>query len=330
MADRIRWGIIGTGNIASKFATGLQSVPDAELLAVGSRSQVTANAFGDEFKVERRYATYDDLANDPDVDAVYISTPHPYHYANTMLCIEAGKAVLCEKPFALNAVEAGTMIAAARAKGVFLMEAMWTRFTPPFREIKDRLNNGELGDLLRLQSSFGFRIKYDPEHRLFAPKLGGGALLDLGIYPVSLASFVFEQQPSRIDSAVRMAPTGVDEYFSLLCTYDNGYIAELSGGTQTPTIVDSLISGTEGMIHILPQWFVPMDGYVIYDANKKPQHHKPEFVGNGYNYEAQEVGRCLREGLKESSVMPLDETLTIMHTLDNIRAGWGLKYPGEA
>ncbi len=327
MADVIRWGIIGSGNIASQFARGLQSVPDAELLAIGSRAQASADEFGDEFNIPRRYPTYEQLAHDPDVDAIYISTPHPFHYANAMLCIEAGKAVLCEKPFALNAREATEMIAAARAKGTFLMEAMWTRFIPAFREVKARIDDGEIGDLQRIRAAFGFRTEYDPQHRLFSPKLGGGALLDVGIYPISLASYYFGQ-PSRIDSAVRFAPTGVDEYAALICTYDSGYIAELATATRTEMINDAEIGGTEGVIRILPPWFVPQNGYIVHKGDSE-QHYQPEFVGNGYNYEAQEVARCLREGLLESPVITLDETLAIMQTLDNIREGWGLKYPSE-
>jgi predicted dehydrogenase len=175
--DTIRWGILGTGNIARQFARGLAALPDAELVAVGSRSAASAAAFADEFGAARRYASYEELAHDDGVDAVYISTPHPLHHDNTLLCLNAGRAVLCEKPFAINAAEARAMVAAARAKGLFLMEAMWTRFLPLHTQLWELLQAGAIGEVERLEADFGFYHPFDPAHRLFDPQLGGGALL---------------------------------------------------------------------------------------------------------------------------------------------------------
>ncbi|MFN8568711.1 MAG: Gfo/Idh/MocA family oxidoreductase [Kouleothrix sp.] len=187
----IRWGILGTGSIAGQFARGLAALDDAKLVAVGSRTAAAAAGFAQRVGAERAHGSYAELAHDPQVDAIYIATPHPLHHANTLLCLGAGKAVLCEKPFAINAGEAAAMIDAARARGLFLMEAMWTRFLPHMLRLRELLAAGVIGELRMLQADFGFRTEFNPHSRLFDPALGGGALLDVGIYPVSLASMLW-------------------------------------------------------------------------------------------------------------------------------------------
>lgn len=327
MAEKIRWGILGTGNIASQFARGLAVLPDAQLLAVGSRSQASADAFGDMFSVERRYTAYEALANDPDIDAVYVGTPHVFHRENTLLCLRHGKAVLCEKPFAINANEAQEMIDFAREHKVFLMEAMWTRYMPIFVHLRDLLAQQVIGDVRMIHIDFGFRARFNPEHRLFKPELGGGALLDVGIYPVSLASMVLGQ-PERIASLAHLGETGVDENSAMLFGYPDGALAVLSTAIRTSTPHVAILNGTEGRITIHSRWWIP-SRMTVEIFGKEAREIEMPYTGNGYNYEADEVARCLRAGLLESDVMPLDETLAIMRTMDEIRAQWGLKYPVE-
>ena len=194
----LRWGILGTGNIANKFANGLRAVPGAELAAVGSRSAATAEAFAKEHGARRAHATYEALAHDPEADAIYIATPHVLHHENTLACIAGAKAVLCEKPFAMNAREAEEMVAAARAAGTFLCEAMWTRFLPGTRRVRELLTSGAIGEPRQLECDFGFRTDFRPEGRLFNPDLGGGALLDVGVYCVAYARMVFGSAPEEI------------------------------------------------------------------------------------------------------------------------------------
>lgn len=323
----IRWGILGTGSIATKFATGLGFLPDAELVAVGSRSQEGADRFGAQFGIPRCHASYAALANDPDVDVVYISTPHPFHKANTILCLEAGKAVLCEKPFALNAAEAEAMVATARRRGVFLMEAMWSRYYPAQVRARELLAAGAIGEPQILNADLGFQAKFNPAGRLFDPALGGGALLDVGVYPVSLASMIFGA-PNDVTSRAHLGATGVDERAAMILAYDGGRFAVLYTATRTNTPHEATILGSEGILRIGRDWHKP-DRLILSKPGQPDETIDLPFEGNGYNYEATEVMACLRAGKLESATMPLDETIAIIGTLDTIRAQWCLRYPGE-
>ncbi|KAB8143359.1 Gfo/Idh/MocA family oxidoreductase [Chloroflexia bacterium SDU3-3] len=325
--QKIRWGILSTGNIAEQFARGLAVLDDAELVAVGSRSQESADRFGDTFNVPHRHATYEDLASDPDVDVIYVGTPHPFHAENTLLCLRAGKAVLCEKPFAMNAAEAEAMIGEARARGLFLMEAMWTRFLPHIVKLRELLAQGAIGEVQMMTGNFGFRTEFDPKSRMFAPELGGGGLLDVGIYPISLASMLFGA-PQSVVSQVRLGSTGVDEQAAAIFRYASGAMASVAFATRTELVSEAWIYGTTGRIHVRPPWWGPST-ITLYQNGQPEQQIAPEQVGNGYNYEAAEVAACLRAGKLESDVISLDETLAIMRTMDTIRAEWGLRYPGE-
>jgi predicted dehydrogenase len=244
-----------------------------------------------------------------------------------MLCLDAGKAVICEKPFAMNAGQAQEMIDLARAKKVFLMEAMWTRYFPVMARVRELLAEETIGDVSLVQCDFGFRTNFNPQHRLFAPPLGGGALLDVGIYPTSFASMVLGK-PETVTGMARMGETGVDEDTALLFKYADGALAQLSCAIRTETPQIAVINGTKGRITVHRRWWKP-EALTLEIHGQDAQVIDLPPTGNGYNYEAAEVGRCLRAGLLESEVMPLDETLTIMHTLDEIRAQWGLTYPME-
>lgn len=321
----VRWGILGTGNIAQLFGTALHSLDDAEIAAVGSRTRASAEQFGDRFGIPRRYGSYAALAEDPDVDVVYIATPHALHMENTILCLNSGKAVLCEKPFAINRAQAAEMIRVARERNRFLMEAMWTRFIPTVRQAMDWIGAGEIGDVRMVQASFGFR---DDTPALFDPALGGGSLLDVGVYPVTLAHLAFGGQPSRIETMARLGRNGVDEQAAVLLGYTNGGIAVLSSAIQTQTPTDAYILGTNGMIR-LHDTFWNATQVSLLRPDETPQIISLPHDCNGYEYEAREAQACLRAGRLESTIMPYRITLEIMETLDAIRAKWGLKYPME-
>ncbi len=327
MADRTRWGIVGTGKIAKLFAPALKALPDAELVAVGSRTRDGADAFGDAYGVPRRHASYEDLAADADVDVVYVATPHPFHKDNTLLCLRAGKAVLCEKPFAVNAAEAREMVACARRKGLFLMEAMWTRFLPVIRRVGEWVAAELIGKARVLTADFGYRCPGDPRSRAMAPELAGGGLLDVGVYPISLAYMLFGR-PIGATGLAHLGPTGVDEQAGLVLSWPGGEIALLACAVRTTTAHVARIDGTAGRIEV-PDFWHATKATLWRDRHAPQTFERPHFC-NGYEYEAQEVMECLRAGGTESRVMPLDESLAIMETLDALRAQWGLRYPMEA
>ncbi len=327
MSAPVRWGILGPGSIAHKFAAGLQSAPDGQLVAVGSRDQLRADAFADHYGAPNRHASYEDLVADPDIDAIYVATPHPFHKDASILCLEAGKAVLCEKPFTINAAEAEAVVAVARTKGVFLMEAMWSRYLPVMAQVRQWLAEDAIGEPLVVSADFGFRANVNPEGRLFSPALGGGALLDIGIYVVSFAAMVLGAQPDRITAAAHLGETGVDEQTGVVLGYPGGGIATLSCAVRASTPHEARITGSKGTIALDPSWWKGEGATLKADGHEE----RVELVleGNGYNYEAREVARCLAAGELESPVMPLDETVALMRILDEIRAQIGLKYPME-
>ena len=327
MADKMRWGIIGTGKIAKAFATGLTVLPGAELVAVGSRTAKSANEFADIFGVPHRHASYESLANDPNVDVIYVATPNTLHKENSLLCLQAGKAVLCEKPFAINAAEAEAVIQLARAKELFLMEAMWTRFIPLVGKVRQLLADRVIGDLQMLVADLGFWADFDPLHRIFNPQLGGGALLDLGVYSISLAWMIFGS-PSRITSMAQLGETGVDEQAAIIMGYDEGQLAILYTSIRTDTPAKAILMGAKGQIRIHPPMFRPTKLTLSLIGQQDSVIEMP-LEGNGYNYQAAEVMRCLQAGKLESNTMPLDETLAIMKAMDQIRDQWGLEYPME-
>jgi len=326
MTNVTRWGILGTGNIAQQFARGLKTLPDAELVAVGSRHATTAQAFAETFGARRAHGSYEALAADPDIEVVYVATPHTMLAENTLLCLDAGKAVLCEKPFALNAREAQEMVGAARRKSLFLMEAMWTRFFPLMGRLRDLIETGRIGEVRLLQADFGFRGAFEPEGRLYNPTLGGGALLDVGVYPVSLASYLLGT-PRAVSSRAHLGETGVDEQNAVILSYENGALALLASAIRTDTPQEAHILGTAGSVRLPAPWWQPTR-MVVTDAAGEEEFSSP-LPHNGYPYEAAEVRRCLEAGLLESPVMPLGETLAVMGTLDSCRAQWGLRYPGD-
>jgi predicted dehydrogenase len=324
----IRWGILGTGGIARKFAEGLALLPDARMTAVGSRTQDSADSFGANWKIPNRHGSYAALMADPEVDAVYIATPHTLHRENALGCLAAGKAVLCEKPFTINARQADDVIGLARKQRIFLMEAMWTRFLPVITKIRSLIAEGAIGKVRQVQADFGFRPAFDPKSRLFDPALGGGALLDLGVYPISLASMVFGEAPLRLASRAALGATGVDEQSGAVLEYSDGRMAVISCSLRFESPRAAEIIGEGGWIRIHRPWWIS-DTFTLSRPGREDETITLPYLGNGYAHEAVEVMQCLRGGKVESRVMPLDETFRVMQTLDAIRAEWGLKYPGE-
>jgi predicted dehydrogenase len=326
VTEPIRWGILATGLIARMFTKDLTLLPDAEVVAVGSRSQEAADAFGDEFGVPHRHASYDALVADPDVDVIYVATPHPGHHATTLAAIEAGKSVLVEKPFTMDAAEATELIEAARRHDVFLLEAMWTRFLPHMVRVREILAAGTLGDIVSVTAEHGQWFEKDAGFRLFAPELGGGALLDLGIYPLSFASMVLGT-PQRITAVSDPAFTGVDAQTSMLLQYAAGQHAVLTTTLAAATENAAAINGTAARIEIAGTFYVPTSFRVVDKDGEVLETFESDDPGRGMQHQAAEVHRCLRAGLKESPVLPLAETLSIMQTMDEIRSQIGLTYP---
>ncbi|MFK7803297.1 MAG: Gfo/Idh/MocA family protein [Anaerolineae bacterium] len=323
----IRWGILGPGSISTKFATGVQAAENGQLVAVGSRNEMRAIKFAKEFEIPRLYGNYTALVNDPEVDAIYIGTPHVFHKEHAILAMRAGKHVLCEKPFAINAQQAAEMIQVAEETGVFLMEAMWSRYLPTLVKTRELIAEGAIGEVRMLNADFGFRMgSVIPEHRLFNPELGGGALLDVGIYPLSLASMLFGKA-TKVASIANVGSTGVDEESAFMLGYEQGQIAICSTAIQLNTPHEAQILGTEGSIHIPSPWWA--SDRVVLKSGSKETTFKLPFKGNGYTHEAEELANCVAAGKTQSTVMPLAESLAIMETMDALRQEWGVAYPME-
>ncbi|MDO3408361.1 Gfo/Idh/MocA family oxidoreductase [Saccharibacillus sp. CPCC 101409] len=328
--DKIKWGIIGTGWIADQFAADLKHASNGELYAVGSRTLESAREFAGKFDIPQAYGSYEELVGDPEVDAVYVGTPHPFHKENVLTALNAGKAVLCEKPFTVNAKELDEMIETAREKKLFLMEAMWSRFLSPLVQVRKWLSEQKIGEIRIVKAEFGFDAGWNPEGRLLNPELGGGALLDAGVYPVSFASMVFGPNPQSVWTTAHIGETGVDEHFSILLDYGSGRTASLNGGVRLNMPNDAYIHGTNGYIHI-PQFLFAKEA-TLYVSGEEPvtvTDDREDRGIKGYAYEAEEVGRALLEGRRESGIISLAESLGIMRLLDNVRGQWGLKYPFE-
>jgi predicted dehydrogenase len=316
MTEPLRWGLIGTGGIAHAFAADLTFTHSGRAAAVGSRHMDSANRFADEFDIPNRHASYEALVADPDVDVVYVATPHPMHHANALLALRAGKPVLVEKAFTMNAAEAQELVAVARAEGLFLMEAMWTRFLPHIAVIRRLITEGALGDIVTVTADHGQWFAKDPEFRLFAPELGGGALLDLGVYPVSFASMVLGT-PDRIVTLIDPAFTGVDGQTSMLFGYANGAQAVLTCTLSAKSPTRGAIVGTDARIEIDGDFYAPTSFTLISRTGERTDFEAPH-EGRGLWHQADEVARCLHEGLLESPLMPLDESISIMQTMDAV------------
>ncbi len=323
----IRWGILGTGGIARAFATALKQTSDAALVAVGSRSVESARAFAGDFGAPNSYGSYEELAAAPGIDIIYIATPHPLHAANAMLALEGGKAVLCEKPFTMNLREAEQVVALARAKKLFLMEAMWTRFMPALREVRRLIDAGIIGVVHQVHADFGFSATRDPEHRVNKRELGGGALLDLGIYPLSISCALLGPVASVQAQAV-LSDGGVDLTTGWSMKHVSGALSICSCSLRARTPSELTVSGSLGSVRMDSMFHLAKTVTLTLGDGVKRVIDTP-FLGNGYVHEAIEAGRCLRAGFTESRQMMHDDTLATMRLLDGIRSQIGVHYPAD-
>jgi len=325
-AEPIRWGILATGGIANSFTEDLKLLPDAAIAAVASRTAPAAEAFAERHGITRAYGTWQELAQDRNVDVVYVATPHSAHHAAAKLCLEAGKAVLCEKPLTLTAAQAEDLFEIAQAGGVFFMEAMWTRANPVIRALTALLADGAIGEITAVTADFGVAGPFPPGHRMRAPELGGGALLDLGVYPVTFAHIVLGQ-PDTVTAWASLTPEGTDQNTGLILGYaKSGAIATLHCGFVGETSQRASVTGTRGRIEIPHHFFRP-DRFTLVRSGEVDEFSLP-LRGNGLAYQAEEVMRCLRAGLTESPLIPHSATLAVMRTLDAARTQIGVVYPG--
>lgn len=327
MGKTINWGILSTGRISEKFARDLQLVPNARLAAVGSRDTDRARDFAQKFNAEKAYGSYEELASDKNIDVIYIGTPHISHCENVLLCLEKGKAVLCEKPFAMNEKEVLRMILKARGKNVFLMEAMWTRFIPAIIKALELVESGAIGDIVHIKADFGYKAQYDPAWRLFNKELGGGCLLDIGLYPVFLILLLIGE-PDEIAADAIIGRTGVDELISAYFKYNNGKMATLYSTLIANTPVEAEISGTKGHIRINRMWHMSRS-LVLHLNDGQTEAFEFSYKGMGYEYEAEEVTSCLQRDLKESDLLPLEFSLRLIRVLDMMRKKCGITYQAD-
>ena len=327
MENLFRWGIIGTGGIAGAFAKDLQKLPDHIVGAVGSRSMEKGQAFAAEFKGCTAYGSYQELVSDPDIDGIYVATPHPTHVSNTLLALRAGKPVLCEKPFAVNASESKLMIDTAREMNLTLMEAMWTRFLPHIHLVRKILASGSIGEVISVEADHGQRLAPLQIPRLMLPEFAGGALLDLGIYPVSFAHMVLGV-PSKISASAIFTAEGVDAQTSAIFDYPSGAQAILTANMITQTPCRAVISGTLGRIEIDRTFYNPAPMRVILNDESIAEYPN-EYSGHGLREQAVEFAHLVRAGLLESSILGWEQTYQVMQSLDEIRRIIKLTFPIE-
>ena len=317
-----RWGILGPGKIAHKFASDLMTVPNAKLVAVASRDLSRAKEFANQYGANIAFGSYEELVKCEEVDIIYIASPHIGHFEHTKLCLNAGKAVLCEKPFAMNTAEVLEMIELARTKKVFLMEALWTRFMPTTLKVLDLLQS--IGEISLIKADFGFKADYDITKRLFNKELGGGALLDIGIYPLFL-SYLILGNPFEVKANAQFAETGTDQTVGMSFKYENGAMAVLDCTFMATTNCEAQIFGEKGTILIHSRWHESQKVSVnYYDGNTESFDFGRET--HGYDFEIEEVGECLENKVLESDKWSWNDSINLINLLDNVREKCGIKY----
>jgi predicted dehydrogenase len=326
MKKKIRWGILGCGKIANKFATDLQLIEDAELVAVASRDVEKGKTFASLFNARLSFNTYEALASCGEVDVIYIATPHGFHLEHTSLCLQHFKAVLCEKPMAINSKQVKEMIDLARKQKVFLMEAFWTKFLPQYQKVVELIQAGEIGTIKMIDADFGFKAVTPTPQRLYDVALGGGALLDVGIYPVFLALSLLGR-PNELHAVMSPYESGVDEQIAMTLKFKNGALAVLNATFAADTPVEATIVGTEGYIRMANRFHNATSKIELVKDRQPPvkiKVHREE--GYGYQFEARHVGECLRAGQTESPIMGHADSLLLIETLDRLRASCGITY----
>jgi len=332
---QVKWGIVGTGNISTQFAQGLQLVEHAEIAAVASRNISSAKAFAQAFDIPKQYGSYEDMAKDTELDIVYIGTPHPQHLENVMLFLEAGFAVICEKPLGVNAAQTEKMIAKAREKNVFFLEGMWTRFFPAFQKAQEWVRSGRIGQPKMLHANFGYDGSANKQQWRFRHDMAGGALLDVGIYPLAMTFAMFGSDPVEVTTSAYIE-NGVDEYNTFTFTYADGRIAVLSDAIGLTLNNNVFIGGTEGAVLLGDGWWHPDKaelapfGETGEGISQNRVVFEQPYPSSGFQFEARAVQQHFLNGLKEAPEMPLAETLKIAQMMDRIRKEWPLVYKEDA
>jgi predicted dehydrogenase len=327
MSKIIRWGILGPGKIARKFASDLLLLADTKIVAVGSRSLENARNFALEFNIANYYGSYSELVQDPNVDVIYVASPHSFHHEHTLLCLSNGKHVLCEKPIGVNSIQLVEMIEAADNNNCFLMEALWTQFLPSFRHVQKIIEDGVIGDIKLIEANFGFNAPKVNSSRIYNPLLAGGALLDVGIYPVFLAVALLGI-PDKMVSHATKSDTDIDTTTAIQMKWANGSIAQLHCSINTHTHIDARIYGADKYI-VIPRRWHESKTIQLFDQNGLIEEWHFEDNCKGYIYEIEEVNKSIRHGLTQSDIMPLSLSQKLLKTLDNIREQIGLIYPFE-
>lgn len=320
----VKFGIIGPGNISSHFARTLKTAEGAELVAVASSSsREKAESFAQEFGAKRAYAGYLDLANDPEVDAVYVGLTHNFHYEAVRLCLEHGKAVLCEKPMAVCGKDARGLAGLAKKKDVLLMEAMWTRCLPAFRKAKEWVDEGKIGDVKFVNASFCFKTPFDPEGRLFNPKLAGGCLYDTGVYPIEFTTGILGENPVGVSGYCSVCGTGVDDFAAISMKFGSGALANLSCGFTAETDKDAVIYGTKG--RVIVRSFLGTKKSELFDENNRRTGCFEDDAEDGFLYEIRHFTELLKSGKKESDLVPLKDTIACAEIFDGLMEQWKLR-----
>ncbi|MFH4966310.1 Gfo/Idh/MocA family oxidoreductase [Gaetbulibacter sp. M235] len=312
----IRWGIIGLGSIAHKFAKDLLTVKDAQLYAVASRSQEKANEFASSYNAIKAYSSYEDLAEDPNIDAVYIATPHVLHKENTLLCLKKGIAVLCEKPFAMNSTEVEEMIACAKANDTLLMEALWTYFLPHYQYVLQLLKNKTHGDILKLEADFGFFREFNNDARLFRKSLGGGSLLDIGIYPI-FAALSTLGKPKNIEANATFFDNGADSTCNMVFSYKNDAKAYLKSSLLQNLPTEAIFYCEKATIKINTMFHMPTTVSIIFDGKEDIKDFGYNTIG--YNYEIIHFNELIQQGKTESPTMSFEFSNQLISILDAVR-----------
>ena len=321
------WGIIGPGRIARKFADCIQALPNSKVQAIASRSSKNLQRLVSEMHAEAGYRSYEELVLDKNIDAIYISTPHRFHYENAMLCLKYGKPALVEKAFTVNAIEAEKLAFEANKQGIFIMEAMWTRFLPIYRQVDRWIKSGKIGEVQLASSSLGFVARRDLNDRLLNPALAGGAVLDLGVYAMAVSQFIFNKPPNSIKAQGYIGETGVDEAISTSLDYGKGRFSQFACTFLTRPSMKVEIFGTKGEIAILPVYNSTERASLKVNGREK-NVHLPHRI-NGFEYQIEEAQRCIKAGKLESPLMPISDTIENLRVLDEVRKQIDVAYPFE-
>lgn len=329
MGKTMRWGIIGCGSIANRFADSAVAVDGVEVVAAASRTPGKGQAFAEKHAIKNHYSDYAELLANDEVDAVYVATTHNFHRDNVQQVLEANKPILCEKPFTVNAAEMRSLIQLAGEKKLFMMEAMWTRFLPAIVQLRQWLAEEAVGEIKMVRATFGFLFPFDPNHRLLNFDLAGGALLDAGIYPLSFANMVMREKPVAVKALGEIGSTGVDEQSTYILQYASGALAQLHATINAPAVSRVEIIGRKGRIVIPDRFLATQEVWLELNGEEALKKEFPYDEKAGFQFEIAAATESIQNGLLENEIMPLSDTLQLMETIDEIKAQLGLVYAND-